>query len=350
MKISFCVTTYNRVNELKQAVGSILNQKDLDRIEYELLISDDSTDDTTNNYVNSLLETNSAVRYLKNPYKGQFNNLNNVINNSKYDWIVFLHDDDLLSDNYLKEIVKVLSSYSTDEISIIWGARNLITKNGVSFNVLKSSLKSNKGFVEVENEKFFYQMLSSNDYTYQGLVIAPMVTGLMIRRELAKSVLFDNEFHFNADGLFLWKVYYLSKKSLFINKPIVNYRWVDNSERAKPSEKGVVFAEMKGILLKMIDFMEKKTEKRDLDMYRKKFMTNFYNHAVGLDSPVTWIALRYKGSYMGRLRIIFEILCESVKNQPELLIKPVFYMAVLLGILPRFVLEPMYRIYFKYIY
>jgi len=181
MKISFCVITYNRISDLKKAIYSILSLNGLDSIEYELLVSDDSKDNITKDFVHSLSINNKNIKYLMNKTHGQFNNLNNVTNHAKYDWIVFLHDYDILGKDYLGKILEVREKVEKEDIDILWGARNLIDKEDLKFNTLLGSKSSFGDFVEVNSKEFLYQMLGEHDYTYRGKVIFPMVTGIMVR-------------------------------------------------------------------------------------------------------------------------------------------------------------------------
>ena len=208
MEISFCITTYNRLTDLKKAVNSVLDQNGLENIDYELLVSDDSNNDETEKYVLALSSENAKVRYLKNKNKGQFNNLNNVSSHAKYDWIVFLHDDDVLEKDYLSSVLLLEDKIINEGVDIVWGARNLIDKDDKKINVLVSSVTGLNKSLIVNSEEFLHQMLAKHDYTYGGRVIFPMVTGIMVKRELVLRVKFDNRFAVNADGLFLWKIFF----------------------------------------------------------------------------------------------------------------------------------------------
>jgi len=347
MEISFCITTYNRLTDLKKAVNSVLDQNGLENIDYELLVSDDSNNDETEKYVLALSSENAKVRYLKNKNKGQFNNLNNVSSHAKYDWIVFLHDDDVLEKDYLSSVLLLEDKIINEGVDIVWGARNLIDKDDKKINVLVSSVTGLNKSLIVNSEEFLHQMLAKHDYTYGGRVIFPMVTGIMVKRELVLRVKFDNRFAVNADGLFLWKIFFNSKNSLYINSPIINYRWVENSERAKPSEQGIVYGEMKGILLAMIAYMEENLGVKDMVSRKNDFMNSFYFNAINVDGPITWISLRYKGTYCSKLRIIFGILKDVVRNYPKSLIKPSFYFCMTIGFIPKILLVPLYKFYIK---
>jgi glycosyltransferase involved in cell wall biosynthesis len=347
MEISFCITTYNRLTDLKKAVNSVLDQNGLENIDYELLVSDDSNNDETEKYVLALSSENAKVRYLKNKNKGQFNNLNNVSSHAKYDWIVFLHDDDVLEKDYLSSVLLLEDKIINEGVDIVWGARNLIDKDDKKINVLVSSVTGLNKSLIVNSEEFLHQMLAKHDYTYGGRVIFPMVTGIMVKRELVLRVKFDNRFAVNADGLFLWKIFFNSKNSLYINSPIINYRWVENSERAKPSEQGIVYGEMKGILLAMIAYMEENLGVKNMVSRKNDFMNSFYFNAANIDSPITWVSLRYKGGYIKRVRIVLHIIFDIIKNYPKVLIKPSLYLCTVVCFLPQSVLKFFYRYYIK---
>ncbi len=347
MRISFCITTYNRLPDLKKAVVSVLEQDGLNDTDYELLVSDDSKNNETEHYIKELSIDNKRIKYLRNRDGGQFNNLNNVSTKAKYDWLIFLHDDDILEKDYLKNVLLLENKILKEGIEIVWGARNLIDRNDNKFNTLCSSIGSQNESVVIDSKEFLHQMLAKHDYTYEGRVIFPMVTGIMVKRELVLKVMFDSKFVVNADQLFLWKIFFHSKRSLYINNPVINYRWVEDSERAKPSEQGIVYREMKGILLAMIEYMEKELGEKKMELDKEEFMNNFYFNSVKASSPVTWISFRYRGSYFSRIKIIMSILKDVVVNYPRSLTRPSLYFCLIIGFMPKILLNPLYKFYIK---
>jgi glycosyltransferase involved in cell wall biosynthesis len=92
--ISICIPAYKRIDYLKRLLLSIEQQNYKN---FEVIISDDSDDDTVYNYLQSLINL-SQIQYFKNsPSLGTPANWNAAISKAKGDWIKIMHDDDWFS-------------------------------------------------------------------------------------------------------------------------------------------------------------------------------------------------------------------------------------------------------------
>ncbi|MBN3132397.1 glycosyltransferase [Pectobacterium brasiliense] len=72
--VSICIPTKNRSNYVKETVESILND-DVDKSEYEIVISDNSDNSDTENYAKELIMMGYNIVYYKNPEKGFYNSI-----------------------------------------------------------------------------------------------------------------------------------------------------------------------------------------------------------------------------------------------------------------------------------
>lgn len=109
---SFFIPTFNRIETLVETINSVFNLKELESIEYEIIISDNSANFTEENksyqYFKAL--NNPKIKYYINTKNiGLFNNWNRGIILSKGKYFVMIHDDDLLHENYLIEMKKCLN-------------------------------------------------------------------------------------------------------------------------------------------------------------------------------------------------------------------------------------------------
>ncbi|HLO83752.1 MAG TPA: glycosyltransferase family 2 protein [Nostocaceae cyanobacterium] len=103
MKLSVVISTYNRVNLLKRAIDSALNQT----IKCEVVVADDCSTDDTELFVKSL---GDRVVYHRNSVnQGHAATVNAGVAKASGDWIKFLDDDDYLAPNCLEEIAKAVS-------------------------------------------------------------------------------------------------------------------------------------------------------------------------------------------------------------------------------------------------
>lgn len=111
MKFSVVITTYNRLDLLKRAINSVLNQT----VECEIVVADDCSSDGTCEYVKSLKEQlppalQQRFVYLCNPTNsGHAAAVNAGISQAKGEWIKFLDDDDYLAHNCLEEMQRAIA-------------------------------------------------------------------------------------------------------------------------------------------------------------------------------------------------------------------------------------------------
>jgi glycosyltransferase involved in cell wall biosynthesis len=94
-KISICIPAYKRPENLKRLLDSIKIQSFID---YEIILTDDSPDDSVKEVVSLFPELN--IKYHKNgPALGMPANWNYAMSLAKGEWIKIMHDDDWFVDN-----------------------------------------------------------------------------------------------------------------------------------------------------------------------------------------------------------------------------------------------------------
>jgi len=99
--VSVCIPTCRRPDLLREAIASVLVQA---YPKIELVISDDSPDDSTEKALreSGMME---SVRYYRNgPPLGQAGNVNHLFDLANGDRLVLLHDDDLLMPGCLEDL------------------------------------------------------------------------------------------------------------------------------------------------------------------------------------------------------------------------------------------------------
>lgn len=122
--VSICIPTYNNLEAFKRCLDSVLKQKFSD---YELIVSDDSTNEEINNYLRTL--SLPQLTYLRNtPALGSPSNWNNTLRHAKRKYIKILHHDDFFSDELaLGKFVKALETHPKASFafsySLIWFRR-----------------------------------------------------------------------------------------------------------------------------------------------------------------------------------------------------------------------------------
>ncbi|MBN3582534.1 glycosyltransferase family 2 protein [Algoriphagus aestuarii] len=91
--ISIIIPTFNRVVALENAIRSVENQTYKN---WELLVIDDFSTDSTASLVFEYTKTNPKIKYIKNTSKGANNARNHGLLNSSGEWVIFLDSDDEL--------------------------------------------------------------------------------------------------------------------------------------------------------------------------------------------------------------------------------------------------------------
>lgn len=208
--ISIVIPTYNAESFIKETIESVLKQT---HTEWELIIIDDGSTDSTADIIQEYVEKDSRIKYYYQTNAGVSTARNKGINLSKGKYIAFLDADDIWLPNNLKEKVKILESDS----DVYWVFSNII----YFYNDTEIIEKLTEGF---SKGKWLDSILS-----WQG-VVKTNPSNIIIRRECCytKGILFDEQLSTAADKYFCIQLAN-SFKGAFINKPLVRYRVVDGS-------------------------------------------------------------------------------------------------------------------------
>ena len=111
-KISIILCTYNRDSFLPTMLDSIKNQ---DYQNYELILINDNSSDSTESIIESYLASDNRIVYYKNienkklPFSRQL-----AIDMAKGQYITFVDDDDYLEKNYLSFLLNLIENNDSD--------------------------------------------------------------------------------------------------------------------------------------------------------------------------------------------------------------------------------------------
>lgn len=109
--ISILIPTYDREDYLMESIQSALNQVDV-TIPYEIIVVNDNPNNTS---IEKLLKglNSERISYYQNKQNLKlFETMNLMVRLAEGKWAAFLHDDDLLNPNYIKEISRLLDRRS----------------------------------------------------------------------------------------------------------------------------------------------------------------------------------------------------------------------------------------------
>ncbi|HBZ1608326.1 TPA: glycosyltransferase, partial [Klebsiella pneumoniae] len=101
--VSVYISTYNRVDKLKRAISSVLNQ---DYSNVEVIICDDASTDGTQEYMEGLVNRTENIFYFRNEInKGACATRNLAIYNARGEFITGLDDDDEFKSNRISYFI-----------------------------------------------------------------------------------------------------------------------------------------------------------------------------------------------------------------------------------------------------
>lgn len=110
MKLSICIPTFNRAHCLVNCLNSIRLNIGINKIDYEICISDNGSSDDTQKVVNEF-RSNIKIKYFRfDQNRGRVSNYLKVIEIADGDFIWLLGDDDLLLPNALMTVCELIKA------------------------------------------------------------------------------------------------------------------------------------------------------------------------------------------------------------------------------------------------
>jgi GT2 family glycosyltransferase len=217
-KVSICIPTYKRPELLRIAIDSCLAQTFQD---FEILIGDDSPDMQTEKMVGELCFA-QAIRYTRNvPRCGQAGNINQLFGQAKGEFLVLLHDDDMLEPTALEDLITPLEG--NPDVVASFGKQYVISDEGIILNSESEAM----------NRKYFRTNEAANRLqpsTWSALVQQFPCNGYMIRTSAARATLFrdDSEVGQACDAEFGYRLSQ-SGNFFFVGKYTSRYRKTKDS-------------------------------------------------------------------------------------------------------------------------
>lgn len=110
MILSFIICTFNRAKYLKKCIYSIINQKNVNFNDIEIIIIDNNSCDNTSDEIKETQEKfkHITIKYQIEKNQGLSFARNAGINISNGEWLAFIDDDAYLTDNYVNNFFSLL--------------------------------------------------------------------------------------------------------------------------------------------------------------------------------------------------------------------------------------------------
>src|SRR5712692_8560819 len=209
VKVSVCIPTYNGAEFVAKAIESVLAQTFAD---FELLVVDDSSDDTTMDIVRSF--TDPRIRICQNEKRlGIPGNWNRCLSLAQGEYICLFHQDDVMLPENLERKVRLLASDTA--ISLVHSAAEFLMEDSAPAPLPNWIEGASTDFV-VEGVVYFHKLLLGN------LICAPAVVAC--RQRLLDLGGFNEELGFTPDYE-MWLKVCVEGRVAFLSQPLIKYRW-----------------------------------------------------------------------------------------------------------------------------
>ena len=126
IRFAIAIPTYNRIDQLKKTINSILSQKIEKNVELSVVISNSASDDGTYEFLNRLKKKNFYIHNKKKKFKKnenfQYFNFENLASTipENTDWVWWVGDDDFFnSSNSVNYVAQKIIKYKSENISLI---------------------------------------------------------------------------------------------------------------------------------------------------------------------------------------------------------------------------------------
>ena len=205
--IQIFISTHNRPNSAIKAIHSALNQN---FNSFEVVVSDNSTNDETKNLVSQII--NDRLVYKKrDPSLLAFDHFNVILKDVTSDFFVIFHDDDIMYSNMLNIL---FNGFDKQENIIAVGGNAMIVTNGENSN--KKIFRSYKNNIVLTRPLDIVKQYSIRN----GIV---PFSSYMYKLEVAKRLNFDvTKAGKYSDVSFILELTYIGYVK-FLAQPVMDY-------------------------------------------------------------------------------------------------------------------------------
>lgn len=223
--VTIAIPTCQRARTLKDAIESALSQKEFDAFEVMVVDDNGGREDETERLMSSY-RNHPKVSYYKNSKNlAMAGNFNRIFELAKTEYIVILHDDDILSPDYLRIIIPFVENHDADIVSVdsvLWDEAN---KPCPSFK---------------NKEKASYVRMKPS---YMFNLCRCLPTGLFIKKKVGLiDGGFDERFHPSVDYVFLAKAIFKYNAYKYQDGLMI-YRWAENVSIKLEAQKLFIFVD-----------------------------------------------------------------------------------------------------------
>lgn len=237
--LSVVIPTYCRVDLLKQALDSVLAQWNVDFF-WDILVVDNEPDDGLENETEHLIRSyeNKRILYYRNSENIRpGDNFNRCFLLARGEWVMMLHDDDLLVENTLQVMGRLINAYGEEErpLGAIM-ATYIQVEYDAARNTINADVSGMNQHLRIQPMDYHLYQLTHNNVKVLAHIggSAPSNGSTFSRKAVIEAGGFNEDFGISGDLILLYNMenQYNVYQTTY---PIGFYRWGVNSMMKKES-------------------------------------------------------------------------------------------------------------------
>lgn len=231
------VPTYKRTDLLKKAINSLLSQTEPKQLKYQIYIVSNDPLFKLEDLADVHLKEEKFCIFVNEENLGMVGNINRCIFLSKGRYVAYLHDDDLLLDNYLIEIEKLYLDGSLENIDCLLPNSYYFydpNNDGIFGKraIIKARLKEAMcAIIRIGKKRELFERIHIDDCIkawYTAGSGGPTCGVIYKRETLLRTNGFDSAYPYAFDFLYMFD--FMSKYNVvFLNKDLAVYRMSDSA-------------------------------------------------------------------------------------------------------------------------
>ncbi len=261
--ISVILPVFNREKFIEDCIISVLNQTYVD---FELLVVDDGSEDSTVGIVERLMNKDSRIKLIKASHNGVSAARNLAIENSKGEYIFFIDSDDYIH----PDLLEILSAKMADkEINMAFCRYAQLNEQQMKKVIHSPAPPVNKNphFEEFSEDEFMKMMIA------EAIPHVGAIGGRLFRKSVIDGIMFNTHLISAEDTVFVYEYAIRKGKTAVCDEELYYYllhsgnsirKWESNFENFEPYVKAFYLLSEKELKRGQYDYSRQWNKKAHL--------------------------------------------------------------------------------------
>ncbi|MCM1115407.1 MAG: glycosyltransferase family 2 protein [Clostridium sp.] len=231
--ISVILPAFNREKFIEDSIASVLNQTYSD---FELLVVDDGSEDSTVEIVERLMNKDRRIKLIKASHQGVSAARNLAIDNANGEFIFFVDSDDFIHPDLLKTLMDKMAD---KDINMAFCRYMQLDEQQMQEVINSPALPVNKNpHFEEYSEEAFMKLLIEESFPNTGAI-----GGRLFRKSVIDGIRFNSNLIYTEDTFFVYEYALCKGKTAYCDEKLYYYlqhgdnsikKWESNFENYEP--------------------------------------------------------------------------------------------------------------------